>query len=112
MSKSISFFFLTSFLSIVAYAAVPSSYSTGPTAAQQGSGISDIEISRQIRKALMSNKSLSTYAKNVTVISIKGEVTLKGPVKSAVEQAEVVRMAQSVDGVHSLFNQTEIMTEK
>src|SRR5215831_14686782 len=41
----------------------------------------DLAITRDIRRAIVADKHLSTYAHNVKVITQNGEVTLKGPVR-------------------------------
>ncbi len=46
---------------------------------------SDREIARNIRASIRKDKSLSTYAHNVKIISQAGKVTLKGPVRSWTE---------------------------
>ena len=69
------------------------------TADQQPNNRSDVEITRQIRKALVSDKSLSTYAHNVKIITKAGKVTLKGPVRSADEQKAVEAKATEIAGV-------------
>src|SRR6185295_1225435 len=55
---------------------------TAVTADQQKNNKTDLETTRQIRKALVADKSLSTYAHNVKVVTQNGKVTLKGPVRS------------------------------
>src|SRR6185295_15704817 len=50
-------------------------------ASSQKNGKHDLAITRDIRKAIVSDKSLSTYAHNVKVITSNGFVTLKGPVR-------------------------------
>src|SRR5664279_133609 len=52
------------------------------TADQQKINPADRALTAQIRKAVMADKSLSTYAHNVKIISQGGTVTLKGPVRS------------------------------
>src|SRR5436190_9561096 len=47
------------------------------TADQQKEGGSDREITQKIRQAVMADKSLSTYAHNVKIITQNGSVTLK-----------------------------------
>ena len=49
------------------------------TADQQKENAGDREITQKIRRALMDDKSLSTYAHNVKVVTQEGQVTLKGP---------------------------------
>ncbi len=68
------------------------------TADQQKSNTSDRDITRDIRRSLMADKSLSTYAHNVKVIAQNGTVTLKGPVKSEDEKKTIVAKAVAVVG--------------
>ena len=68
------------------------------TADQQKENKSDLELARQIRQALVKDKSLSTYAHNIKVIAQNGEVTLKGPVKSAEEKQAIEAKAAEVAG--------------
>src|SRR5258708_23142791 len=60
-----------------------------PTADQQKENRSDRDITQQVRQALLKDKSLSTYAHNVKVITQNGMVTLKGPVRSEEEKKAV-----------------------
>ena len=59
------------------------------TADQQKDNRSDRDITQQIRKSIMADKSLSTYAHNVKVISQSGMVTLKGPLRSDDEKRPI-----------------------
>ena len=68
------------------------------TADQQKNNRSDLEITKEIRHALTQDKSLSTYAHNVKVISQNGKVTLKGPVRSDDEKTAVIAKAAQVAG--------------
>jgi hyperosmotically inducible periplasmic protein len=55
-------------------------------------------LTAKIRKSIMADKSLSTYAHNVKIISQNGVVTLKGPVHSDDEKKAVVAKAVEVAG--------------
>jgi osmotically-inducible protein OsmY len=68
-----------------------------PTADQQNSR-SDRDITQQVRKAIEADKSFSTYAHNVKVITQNGQVTLKGPVRSEEEKTAVEAKAAAVAG--------------
>jgi hyperosmotically inducible periplasmic protein len=68
----------------------------------------DIEMTRQIRRALVADKSLSTTARNVKVITIDGTVTLRGPVNSEYEKTVVANKAQKVAGAGHVNDQLEI----
>ena len=68
------------------------------TADQQKANAADRELTRQIRRSIMADKSLSTYAHNIKIISQNGAVTLKGPVKSDDEKKAIVAKAVAVAG--------------
>jgi hyperosmotically inducible protein len=69
-----------------------------PTADQQKERRSDRDITQQIRQAVVKDKSLSTYAHNVKIISQNGQVTLKGPVRTDEEKKAVEAKAAEVAG--------------
>jgi len=68
------------------------------TADQQKNNKSDRELARHIRRALVKDKSLSTYAHNIKVIVQDGMVTLKGPVHTAEEKQAIEAKAAEVAG--------------
>jgi osmotically-inducible protein OsmY len=68
------------------------------TADQQGENAADREMTKKIRQSVMADKSLSTYARNVKVITLNGMVTLKGPVRSQEEEQKIVDLATDVAG--------------
>lgn len=78
------------------------------TADQQKDNQSDRELSRQIRKAIIQDKSLSTYAHNIKIISQNGAITLKGPVRSEDEKQAVEAKAAEVAGAKNINNQLEV----
>ena len=69
-----------------------------PTADQQKNNASDLDLTKNIRRSIVADKSLSTDAHNVKVISQDGTVTLKGPVKSEAEKNAIVSKAVSLAG--------------
>jgi hyperosmotically inducible periplasmic protein len=69
-----------------------------PTADQGKNNKSDREIMKDIRKSVLDDKSLSTYAHNVKIISQNGQVTLKGVVRSDEERRAVRTKAEEVAG--------------
>ena len=68
------------------------------TADQQKMNATDRELTRKIRRSIMADKSLSTYAHNIKIISQNGAVTLKGPVRSDDEKKAVMAKAVAVAG--------------
>lgn len=78
------------------------------TADQQKENATDREITQKIRRALMDDKTLSTYAHNVKIVSQDGQVTLKGPVRTADEKKNVEAKAVAVAGSGRVTNQISI----
>lgn len=78
------------------------------TADQQKENRPDREITRQIRRSIVQDKTLSSYAHNVKVISQNGVVTLKGPVRSDEEKAAVEAKAAEVAGKDKVTSQLEV----
>ena len=79
-----------------------------PTADQQKENRSDRELAKQIRRALMKDKSLSTNAHNVKVIAQNGMVTLKGPVKSEEEKQAVEAKAAQIAGSDKVTSEIQV----
>jgi hyperosmotically inducible protein len=68
------------------------------TADQQKMNPADRETTKKIRSALMDDKSLSTYAHNIKIITTDGMVTLKGPVRSEEEKSAIEAKARQIAG--------------
>jgi len=65
------------------------------TSGDQSNTPADLKITQEIRRALMKDGELSTTAKNIKVITANGQVTLRGPVKTAQEKAKISELARS-----------------
>jgi len=78
------------------------------TADQQQNNKSDVETTRQIRKAIVADEALSTYAHNIKIITVDGKVTLKGPVKTADEKAAIKKIATDAVGAANVVDQISI----
>ena len=78
------------------------------TADQQSQTKMDREITQQIRQAVVDDKSLSTYARNVKIITVDGLVTLKGPVRSGDEKRIIEEKAGQIVGKDKLKSEIEI----
>ena len=68
------------------------------TSGDQSNSSADLKITQAIRQALMKDGELSTTAKNIKVITANGQVTLRGPVKTAQEKAKIDQIAKSAAG--------------
>jgi hyperosmotically inducible protein len=79
------------------------------TADQQKMNAADRALTAKIRKAVIADKSLSTYAHNVKIISQNGTVTLKGPVQSDDEVKSIIAKAtEGAGGMDKVVNQMSV----
>ena len=79
-----------------------------PTADNQSNAQSDRMTTAKIRKAITADKTLSTYAHNVKIITLNGSVTLKGPVKSDEEKENVAAMAANIVSADKVTDQLTV----
>ena len=79
-----------------------------PTADQQKENTSDRQLTQQIRRAIVKDKSLSSDAHNVKIISQNGSVTLKGPVKTAEEKQAIESKAAEIAGPDKVNSQLQV----
>lgn len=86
--------------------------SAAVTADQQKNDHNDRYLTQQIRKAVIADKTLSSYAHNVKVVSQNGNVTLKGPVRSDDERKTVVAKAEQIAGAGNVTDQLSIKTSQ
>jgi osmotically-inducible protein OsmY len=56
----------------------------------------------------MADKTLSTYAHNVKIITVDGTVTLKGPVQSEDEKQKIASDAAGVVSADKITNELSI----
>ena len=78
------------------------------TADNQTNSKADRETTAKIRKAIVGGKDLSTYAHNVKVISVNGQVTLKGPVQTEDEKQKIASLAASVVPPEKIVNELTV----
>jgi hyperosmotically inducible protein len=83
-----------------------------PTAEQQKENTSDRQLTAQIRRAIVKDKSLSTTAHNVKIISQNGAVTLKGPVKSDKEKQAIESKATEIAGAGKVNSELQVAPSK
>ena len=82
------------------------------TADAQKDNESDRTLTQQIRKSVVGDESLSTYAHNVKIVSVNGTVTLNGVVRSKDEKNAVVRKAVTVAGKEHVVDELKIAPAK
>jgi len=82
------------------------------TADKQSNAASDRALTQQVRKAITQDKSMSTYAHNVKVVTQNGQVTLSGPVRSDEEKQAIVTKAAEVAGQDRIVDQMSVAPPK
>jgi osmotically-inducible protein OsmY len=78
------------------------------TPGDQGTSPEDRDLTRRIRRAITQNDQLSTTAKNIKIITADAKVTLRGPVNSEAERAQILALAQGAAGATTVDNQLEV----
>ena len=78
------------------------------TPGDQSENETDRTVSQKIRQSIVADDSISTNGKNVKIITSDGVVTLRGPVKSTAERANIADKARRTAGVKKVDNQLEI----
>jgi hyperosmotically inducible periplasmic protein len=81
------------------------------TAGQQSNAKGDVELTRQIREAVVKDSSLSVMAQNVKIVSANGSVTLRGPVKTEAEKDAIGSKAQAIAGADRVSNRLEVKNQ-
>ena len=82
------------------------------TSGDQSNNSADLKTTQAIRQALMKDGGLSMTAKNIKIITASGQVTLRGPVKTAEEKARIDQLAKSAAGGAKVDNQLEVKESK
>ena len=82
------------------------------TADQQKMNPADRDTTKKIRSAIMDDKSLSTYAHNIKIITTDGMVTLKGPVRSEDEKSAIEAKARQIAGDSNVTNNLTVAPPK
>ena len=69
-----------------------------PTADQSKNNMSDTKMAAHIRRAVVKDKSISTYGHNVKIVVEHGKVTLNGPVHTEDEKKAIEDYAKKYAG--------------
>jgi hyperosmotically inducible protein len=78
------------------------------TPGDQSESEADRTLTQQIRRAVVTDDSLSTTAKNIKIITVDGVVTLRGPVQNPREKEIIEAKAQQIAGADKIDNQLEV----
>ena len=86
----------------------PDHAASAVTTDQQGNNKTDLKLTASIRRSIVADGSLSTYAHNVKIVVENGVATLKGPVRTEEEKAAIAAKAAAVVGQDHVVDQMEI----
>jgi len=76
------------------------------TAENQSNSKSDVDLTAKVRRAIMSEKGMSTDGQNVKIVTVNGVITLRGPVNSEAEKELIGKLAKD-SGAKAITNQLE-----
>lgn len=82
------------------------------TPEEQSNKKEDVELTRKIREELNSRDNMSTYAKNVKIVTRDGVTVLRGPVRSTEEKLAVEEIANKHAGAEKVKSYLEVAPEK
>jgi len=78
------------------------------TPLNQGNSQSDVSTTARIRKEIIASKDMSVDARNVKIITVDGQVTLRGPVDTADEKSLINDIAINIARLENVHNQIEV----
>ena len=81
------------------------------TSGDQSNSPADLKTTQAIRRAVMKDDGLSMTAKNIKIITADGQVTLRGPVNTAEEKAQIEQLAKSAADGAKVDNQLKVKSE-
>jgi len=81
------------------------------TSGDQSNSPADLKTTQAIRRAVMKDDGLSMTAKNIKITTANGQVTLRGPVNTAEEKAQIDQLAKSAAGAAKIENQLEVKSK-
>ena len=91
-----------------AQASYPGAPPTAASADQQAQSTKDRELARKIRRAVVTDKSLSIRAHNIKIIAKNGTVTLRGAVRSDQEKNAVTAKAIGLAGANNVKDEISV----
>jgi hyperosmotically inducible periplasmic protein len=82
------------------------------TADAQSNKTTDLDLTKRIRQTIVADKSLSTYAHNVKIVTVDGSVTLNGVVRSEAEKSAIEMKAIDIAGKNRVTNDLKVSPGK
>jgi hyperosmotically inducible protein len=86
--------------------------SNAQTADQQKDNQADLKMTQNIRRSIVKDKNLSTYAHNIKIVTQNGNVVLRGPVRSEEEKTAIQAKAAEVAGAGHVKSELQVAPER
>jgi hypothetical protein len=86
----------------------PGSTPASASADAQAQSTKDRELARKVRRAVVTDKSLSIRAHNIKIIAKDGIVTLKGAVRSEQEKDAITDKAAQIAGANNVKDELTV----
>ncbi|HYD01211.1 MAG TPA: BON domain-containing protein, partial [Phycisphaerales bacterium] len=87
---------------------LPNEKPTKPDAVDQSNKQADLDVTQAIRKAVLARDGMSMGAKNITIVTEMGTVTLKGEVASDTEKTTIGEIATANAAGRTVDNQLTV----
>jgi hyperosmotically inducible periplasmic protein len=84
------------------------SIAAGVTEAQPASAI-DADLAERVRRKVVADRNLSSYAAKITIVARNGDVHLSGLIQNEGEKAQIGSKAASVAGPRHVVNDLRVM---
>lgn len=81
---------------------------TTSTADAQTNNAADLDLTKRIRQSVLADKSLSTYAHNIKIVTVNGSVTLNGVVRSEDEKGAIEMKAANIAGKNKVSSDLKV----
>jgi hyperosmotically inducible protein len=73
------------------------------TATQAAGNVSDIDVTTNVKRALLQDESLKGF--DITVVTTKGDVRLIGELKNQTQIDQAIKLARAADGAHTIHDE-------
>jgi hyperosmotically inducible periplasmic protein len=82
------------------------------TADAQTNNSADLDLTKRIRQSVIADKSLSTYAHNIKIVTVNGSVTLNGVVRTENEKDAIEAKAADIAGKDKVTSDLKLAPSK
>ncbi len=100
--------FLAAGLTVVMLVAGPAGAQT-PSPPGHSVSAMDVDLAERVRRSVVADRNLSTYAAKITIVATDGSIRLSGKVQNEGEKAQIGSKAAAIVGQRHVVNDLELM---